>query len=142
MRRTLEAVQKGVESGAVDIQELDARVLALLKLLRQTGKFTDRRESVPEQAISNPEHERLIREAGGEGIVLLKNERQVLPLTKSSAKKIAVLGPLAKHASAHGGGSASLNSHYTINPFDALTERLKDVELTYSKGKKPQPLDP
>ncbi|CAK7225772.1 hypothetical protein SEUCBS140593_006016 [Sporothrix eucalyptigena] len=133
-RRTLQTVQKLVDSGGVDVKEIDARVLTLLKLLRRTGKFTDRKESVPERAIRRPEHDRLIREAGSEGIVLLKNAGEILPLRKELVKKIAILGPLAKHASAHGGGSASLNSHYTINPFDALTERLDGAELTYSQG--------
>lgn len=89
---------------------------------------------MPQQPFSDPEHERFTRESGGEGIVLLKKESQVLPLKQGSSKKIAVLGPLAKHPSAHGGGSASPNSHYTINPFDALTKRLKNTKLTYSKG--------
>lgn len=116
------------------MKEIDARILTLLKLLRRAGKFTDRKESVPEQAIRRPEHDQLIREAGAEGIVLLKNAGEILPLKKEFAKKIAILGPLAKRASAHGGGSASLNSHYTVNPFDALTERLGRAELTYSQG--------
>ncbi|KAI8242330.1 Beta-glucosidase B [Colletotrichum sp. SAR 10_96] len=133
-RRQPAIVHKLIEGGKVDVKDIDDRVLPLLKLLRQTGKFTDRREPVPERAISRPEHENLIREAGGEGVVLLKNSESALPLKPSHLKNIAVLGPLAKHAAAHGGGSASLNCHYKISPFDAIKSRLPDSNLSYSKG--------
>ncbi|EQB55592.1 hypothetical protein CGLO_04458 [Colletotrichum gloeosporioides Cg-14] len=133
-RRQPAVVHKLIEDGKVDVKDIDDRVLPLLKLLRQTGKFTDRREPVPERAISRPEHEKLIREAGGEGVVLLKNSDGALPLKPSHLQNIAVLGPLAKHAAAHGGGSASLNCHYKISPFDAIKSRLPDSKLSYSKG--------
>ncbi|KAM5343512.1 hypothetical protein ACJ41O_012049 [Fusarium nematophilum] len=133
-RRKTEVVQQLIDQGKVDIKDVDEHVLNLLKLLRKTGKFTDRREPVPEEAISRPDHESLIREAGGEGVVLLKNSNQALPLKPSSLKKIAVLGPLAKQAAAHGGGSASLNCHYKVSPFDAIKSRLGDCEVSYSKG--------
>lgn len=133
-RRTLEVVQNSVDSGETDTKDVDQRVLAVLKLLRHTGKFTDRRETPKEQAISQPEHEALIREAGAEGIVLLKNTNKTLPITPKKGQKIAMIGPLAKYASAHGGGSASLSCHYKVNPYDAFTSRLGDCELSYSKG--------
>lgn len=132
--RKLEAVQKSLKSGETNPPDIDARVLAVLKLLRQTGKLTDRKTTPQEQAISRTEHEALIRVAGAEGIVLLKNESNILPVKPKKGQKIAILGPLAKYASAHGGGSASLNCHYKMNPYDAVHSRLKECELSYSKG--------
>jgi beta-glucosidase len=133
--RSLENVKKAVEENKVDVKDIDKRVLANLKLLRNVGKFTDRRETPKEQAVDLPEHRALVREAGAEGIVLLKNENNTLPLDKSKLKKVAILGPLAKYAAAHGGGSASLNAHYKVTPFDALKQSFGDnVELNYSKG--------
>lgn len=134
-RRQLDVVQKSIENGEVKVEDVDQRALAVLKLLERTGKFTDRKETPKEQAISRPEHEALIREAGAEGVVLLKNSRSILPLNPKKSRKIALLGPLAKYASAHGGGSASLNCHYKVNPYDAFQKRLGDTcEITYSKG--------
>ncbi|KAH7136306.1 glycoside hydrolase superfamily [Dactylonectria macrodidyma] len=133
-RRKPDVVQKLIDEGSVELKDVDEHVLNLLKLLRKTGKFTDRREPVQEKAMSRPEHERLIREAGGEGVVLLKNANKTLPLKPSSLKKIALLGPLAKHAAAHGGGSASLNCHYKVSPFDAIKSRLSDCDISYSQG--------
>ncbi|KAF9876903.1 hypothetical protein CkaCkLH20_05749 [Colletotrichum karsti] len=133
-RRKPDLIQKLIENGDVDIKDVDEHVLAVLKLLRQTGKFTDRRETPPERAVSRPEHEKLIRQAGGEGIVLLKNSNRTLPLKSSSIKSAALLGPLAKIAAAHGGGSASLNCHYKISPYDAFKSRLPDCKITTSEG--------
>lgn len=134
-RRQLDVVKKALNDGQVDIKDIDQRALAVLKLLKRTGKLTDRKNTPKEQAISRPEHEALIREAGAEGIVLLKNSPAVLPLNPENSRKIALLGPLAKYASAHGGGSASLNCHYKVNPYDAFQQRLGDkCEITHSKG--------
>ncbi|KAH8900771.1 hypothetical protein GQ53DRAFT_675543 [Thozetella sp. PMI_491] len=134
-QRTKEAVQQALKDGLVSEADIDARVLNSLELLQKVGKFTDRKSTPAEQAVDKPEHRALIREAGAAGLVLLKNRDRVLPVDTTVVKKIALLGPLAKHASAHGGGSASLNCHYKISPFDALSERLGDtVDLTYSKG--------
>jgi beta-glucosidase len=107
--RTPAAAKESLNKGLVDVKDVDERILALLKLLRKTGKFTDRRNTPKEQAINRRDHQALIREAGAEGVVLLKNDGQALPINSRKTKKIALLGPLAKVAAAHGGGSASLN---------------------------------
>ena len=70
-------------------------------------------------------------------MVLLKNKDNVLPLSKDKVKgkKIALLGH-AKTGMAHGGGSASVNAHYKVTPWDALHEALGDsAEFSYAKGK-------
>ncbi|KAK0112943.1 hypothetical protein ONS95_014661 [Cadophora gregata] len=132
--RALEQVKPAIEAGEVPESTINDRAHAVLRLLKKTGKFGERRADLPETAQDLPEHRDLIRQAGGEGIVLLKNEA-ILPLNKGQLKKIALLGPLAKHAAAHGGGSASLNCHYKISPFNAFSSRLgSDVDVTYSKG--------
>lgn len=134
--RSQEVLKKALKDNTITVSTLDTRARAVLKLLQRTGKFSDRRESFKEQAIDRPEHRKLIREAGSQGLVLLKNDRKTLPIDVRSVNKIALLGPLAKYTAAHGGGSASLNAHYKISPFQAFEERIGDkVELTYSKGK-------
>jgi beta-glucosidase len=134
--RSIESVHDALKAGRISATDIDDRVRYILKLLEQVGKFSDRRITPKEQAIDLPEHRALIRQAGGEGLVLLKNDNNILPLDITKHKKIALLGPLAKYAGAHGGGSASLNCHYKVTPYDAFVDRLgSQVELTYSKGK-------
>jgi beta-glucosidase len=64
----------------------------------------------------------LLRKIGDESIVLLKNEHNVLPLKKD--KKTLVIGPNAKVATYHGGGSASLSAYYAVTPYDGISEKL------------------
>src|SRR6266699_164632 len=73
-------------------------------------------EQVPEQALDLPDHRALIREAGAEGIVLLKNERNLLPLQPEHFTSLAMIGPNAKVAQIMGGGSAQVNAHYAVTP--------------------------
>lgn len=91
-----------------------------------------------EEHNDSPEDARFLRELAGEGIVLLKNERNMLPLSAGKRAKLAVLGPNAKAARNSGGGSASLNSYYTVTPWDGIEARVKAaggaVELSYSRG--------
>jgi beta-glucosidase len=133
--RSIAVIKKEIEAGLIESKTIDDRARAVLQLLEKTGKFADRREQLEEKAVDLQEHRDLIREAGAEGIVLLKNDGGILPLDKSKCKKVALLGPLAKYPAAHGGGSASMNPHYKVSPFEAFTKRVgPDVEITYSKG--------
>lgn len=128
-------VHEALRDGRVSDTEIDERVRNLLKLLERVGKFSDRGPTPPEQAIDRPEHRALIREAGAAGVVLLKNENNVLPIDTNRTKKIALLGPLAQEASAHGGGSSFLTCHYKVSPYEAFTRALgSQVELSCSKG--------
>ncbi|KAH7145424.1 thermostable beta-glucosidase B [Dactylonectria estremocensis] len=134
--RKKDQVLDAIKAGKLTEETINERAIRVLKFLERENCFND--PAIPdEKAINKPEHQALIREAGAKGMVLLKNEAGLLPLTKEKArgKKIAVLG-LAKESLAHGGGSASVNSHYKITPWQGLTEAFKgdDVELTYAKG--------
>lgn len=133
--RTTEAITDAVQKGLVSESTIDDRVRAVLELIEKVGGFKNR-EIPPERSIDNPVHRQLIREVARQGIVLLKNDKNVLPLVKEQlkGKKIALLG-LAKEALIHGGGSASLNSHYKISPWDGLHRAFgESVEFMYAKG--------
>jgi beta-glucosidase len=134
--RNTEDVIAAIKAGKTSEETIDERATRVLKFLERLNCFKD--PSIPdERAINNPKHQALIREAGSKGIVLLKNQDNVLPLSKEKVKgkKIALLGH-AKIGLAHGGGSASVNAHYKITPWDALHEALGDsVEFSYAKGK-------
>ncbi|KAI5208164.1 family 3 glycoside hydrolase [Aureobasidium subglaciale] len=127
------AVKGNIAAGRLSENTINQRVEEILNLLALTGKF-DNPESSAERAIINPEHSKLIREAGADGIVLLRNEDNILPLKSDEIKKIAVLG-LAKQCLAHGGGSASVNAHYKITPYEALSKAFEpDTVLLYAEG--------
>ena len=119
-----------VKSGAVSEETLDQRVTAMLRLMERVGSLDDHRPFV-EHANDRPEHRALIRRAGAEAAVLLKNNG-VLPLKGDG--RIAVIGPNAKTAQIMGGGSAQLNAHYRISPWEGLVAALGEDRLAYAPG--------
>src|SRR5690606_16284317 len=92
--------------------------------LRDTRLFEERAED-------RPEHRALIRRAGADAAVLLKNDG-VLPL--ASKGRIALIGPNAKTARIMGGGSAQLNAHYRVSPWEGLAAALGEERLAYAEG--------
>ncbi|KAH7121347.1 glycoside hydrolase superfamily [Dactylonectria macrodidyma] len=103
------------------IDERAREVLKLIKKCAATG-IKETGPDAPEQTMDTPETAALLRKIGNESIVLLKNENSVLPLAKD--KKTLVIGPNAKVATYHGGGSASLAAYYAVTPYDGIAEKL------------------
>lgn len=129
-----EKLLAAVERGEVTEATLDTNVHRLLLLLEKAGLF-EHPQSVPEQAIDLPERRTLVREAAAEGIVLLKNEQQALPLVREHLTKIAVIGPNAQVAQTTGGGSAQVNAHYVVTPFEGIVAKVGDhVHVSYEQG--------
>jgi len=133
-----EKLVKAVRDGAVSTDTLKESARLLLRLYSRVGAFAD--PVIPEErAIDRPEHRAIIRQAGAEGIVLLKNTG-LLPINPfdyaqgrpQASGKIAVIGPNAKTAQIMGGGSAQVNAHYSVSPFDGLAAH--GVELGYELG--------
>jgi beta-glucosidase len=123
-----------VERGEVMEAAVDTSVRRLLQLLVKADLF-EHAETGPEQDTDLPEHHALIREAGAEGIVLLKNEQQALPLQREQLTSIAVIGPNAHVAQIMGGGSAQVNAHYAITPFEGIEAKVGDqVSVRYELG--------
>lgn len=76
----------------------------------------------------------ILRRLGGEAIVVLKNQGEVLPITGQS-KKVLVLGPNAKARVLTGGGSAQLKSSWSVSPYEGLVANKPDgVDLSYTLG--------
>ena len=122
------------EQGEISETTIDESVRRLLRLIERVGAFKHTYEG-PEQAIDRPEHRAVAREAAAEGIVLLKNERDVLPLQSEKLTSLAIIGPNAKTARIMAGGSAQVNAHYTITPFAAVVARAGgQVNIGYEIG--------
>src|SRR6185312_802377 len=80
-------------------------------------------------------HSRTVYDIASESIVLLKNDKGLLPLNISSIKSIAVIGDNATRTFHLGGFGAGVKARYEITPLEGLTGRLGDrVVLRYAKG--------
>ena len=124
---------KAVNDGKVKEEIVDDKVRRILRVADFTGRLDDPSEK-PEESNNLEEDRILIRKAGSEGMVLLKNDN-VLPFKKESIKKLAVIGPNALKGQYLGGGSASLNPHYVVHPLEGIELALGDTaEINYAKG--------
>ena len=122
---------KLIKSGEVGTKELDDKVRRILRL----AFLTTMNKNKPFGNIASEEHRAIAKEIGEEGIVLLKNQKNVLPINIAKTKKIAVIGENAIKMMTVGGGSSSLKVKYETLPLDGIKARFgKDAEVTYARG--------
>ena len=121
-----------VEKGEVDAETVKTSALRMLRLFERTGAL-DTMDEQPERPDDRPEHRDLIRRAGAEAMVMLTNDG-ILPLDARRLSRVAVIGPNAMEARVMGGGSAQLNPHYTVSPWDGLVSVLGEDKLIHAKG--------
>jgi beta-glucosidase len=128
-----EKLVTAVTQGQVSPDAIKESARRVLRLIARVGAFDD--PTIPEErADDRPEHRALIRRAAAEGIVLLTNNG-VLPLDSKSGQKLAIIGPNAKTAQIMGGGSAQVNAHYRVSPWDGIQARLgADAPIGYALG--------
>ena len=89
----------------------------------------------PYGSLGSPEHSAAGRKVAEEGIVLLQNKNNVLPIDLGKAKKIAVIGENAIKRMTVGGGSSSLKSKYEITPLEGLKRHIGNrAEIVFARG--------
>lgn len=122
---------KGIQEGTYSTKELDDKVRRVLRLTMRT--VMDRHR--PFGSMGSDEHVAACRQIGEEGVVLLKNDRQILPVDPAKTPRIAVVGENAIKMMTVGGGSSSLKARYEVTPLDGLKKRFGDkAEIVYARG--------
>ena len=122
---------KLIKEGKIGTQELDDKVRRILRLAFRTNMNKNR----PFGSLCSPEHIEAARRIGEEGIVLLKNENNILPINMNKIKRIAVIGENAIKMMTVGGGSSSLKVKYELSPLDGIKKRFGDkAEIVYARG--------
>ena len=104
-------LKTAVLAGVVPVQRLDDMVYRVLFSMFRLGLFDHPTRSTPAHTVSTPAHRLLALRAAEEGMVLLKNDAQLLPLTRHHLR-IAVIGPVGKGGAGNvcgGGGSAAVS---------------------------------
>ena len=124
-----------VKSGQLKMATLDEAVRRILRIKKQLGlwenPYTD---EAPEQSvIKDPAHRALARSSAARSLVLLKNEKNVLPL--QSPKNILVVGPLGDNGEDllgpwHGDG----RKEEVVTLLQGLKNRYPGASVTYQKG--------
>jgi beta-glucosidase len=139
-----EAIVAAVKSGVISMEQLDANVARILQIILKSPTFKGYKYSDKPDLTA---HAKVAREAAAQGMVLLRNENEALPLAKG--KKIAVFGNTSFNIIAGGTGSGDVNKAYTISLLQGLhnagytvTDKLSksyDDYLADAKAKQPKP---
>lgn len=120
-----------INAGKVGTKELDDKVRRVLRLAFLTTMNKNR----PYGSFATQEHALAARKIAQEGIVLLKNTKQVLPINLNKTKTIAVIGENAIKMMTVGGGSSSLKAQYEISPLDGIRKRVANqANIVYARG--------
>jgi beta-glucosidase len=124
------------KKGYIRDEDLSKNVTRLFRARIKLGEF-DPPENVPftkipQSKLESEDHQKLALQAARQSMVLLKNDKNLLPLNANAVKKIAVIGPNADIVEL--GGYSGMPS-VKISPLDGLKQKLAGkAEVVFSKG--------
>ena len=123
--------EERLKDGRASMEVLDDKVRRVLRLNFRTAMNRNK----PFGSLCSPEHYEAARKIAGEGIVLLKNDDDILPIDLEKTSKILVVGENAIKKMTVGGGSSSLKAQYECTPIVGLREAVGDkAEVVYQRG--------
>ncbi|PAZ12192.1 glycosyl hydrolase [Streptomyces sp. SA15] len=129
-----EALAQAVRDGEVEEAKVDAAVRNVLRLAARVGILEGAEPAVTELP-DTVDGEALAREIARRSFVLVRNERDALPLKPHGT--VALIGAAARDARVLGGGSATVFPARIVSPLDGLTAALPDGSLSYAVGADP-----
>lgn len=128
-------LRKAVEDGKISQETLNKRVAEILRIKFWLGLFDNPYRGngkQAEQIVHSKEHQAVSLEAARQSLVLLKNETNLLPLSKS-VRSLAVIGPNADEQTQlicrYGPANAPIKTVY-----QGIKELLPHAEVIYKKG--------
>ncbi|HWK02046.1 MAG TPA: glycoside hydrolase family 3 C-terminal domain-containing protein [Puia sp.] len=142
-----DAIVAAVKDGSLSIGQLDANVAGILNIILKSPTFKGYKYSGKPDLKS---HAKVSRMAAAQGMVLLKNEDETLPL--ASGKRLALFGNTSYNIIAGGTGSGNVNRAYTVSLLQGLSNAGYKVQemlaksyadyLADAKAKQPKGLPP
>ena len=123
-----------IQEGKYTTKELDEKVRRVLRLFFRTTMAPKKNHGF----LCSESHYAAARKIADEGIVLLQNQRNVLPLNLQKAKTVLVVGENAIKMMTVGGGSSSLKAQREISPLQGLKQALAQaapsIQVDYERG--------
>ena len=131
-------LEKLVKGGKVDVKYIDEAVRRILYKKFELGLFDDpyrfSDEKREQKVMNDPKYKKAALLAAQQAIVLLKNSKNVLPLSKS-LKNIALIGPLvnAKRDQA-GSWVVYADTANIVSVYEGVQQKIKKANLKYAFG--------
>ena len=122
---------KGLREGKYTTKELDDKARRILRTIFRTSMR-------PEPNYGRfvcPEHYQAARDIAAAGVVLLKNDNNLLPMNVKEGAKIVLVGENAVKKMVVGGGSSNLKTAYEVNPLEGIQNAYGDkAEIVWVRG--------
>ncbi len=129
------ALIDSVRTGKLSESVVDDKVREILRLRFAIEPIPNEKANTVK--ISQKEQQKVAYNVAAKSIVLLKNEKAVLPINSQKTKKIAVIGLNATTTTASGGMGAGAKTPYEVSPLQGLKNRIgNDVEIQYAPAYK------
>lgn len=123
-----------VKDGKVAESTIDDKVSRILWVMYHTSLATN----APAGKLNTPDHSKTVYDVAAEAIVLLKNNKQMLPLNIAKYKSIAIIGDNATQTFHSGGFGAGVKAKYEVTALEGLKSRIGNkVDLKFAQGYKP-----
>lgn len=128
----LQMIERGEVDKKTALVKIDNKVRHILNVMNKLHMLDGERNAGGYNDYSD---KAALRQAARESIVLLKNEKNILPLDKKKIKKLLVVGENANRQHAPGGGSAEIKALYEITPLMGIHMLLGgNTEIVYKPG--------
>lgn len=123
-----------IQNGTLRKSSLNALVERNIDFALTAAKHREQWEESSGEVDYEAQHA-LARRIAEESIVLLKNEENLLPITKEKFQKVAIIGKMAFDPRIQGAGSSKINEISIDTPYESLTKALESViEIVSSQG--------
>ncbi|MBS5980100.1 MAG: beta-glucosidase BglX, partial [Dysgonomonas mossii] len=123
-----------VKEGKVSVETIDNAVRNILRIKFRMGLFENPYVDTKKESVLYADaHLKAARQAAIESAILLKNDNNILPLSRG--KKVAIIGPMADAPHDQMGTWVfDGDKNYTVTPVAALKGEYKDVNYVYEEG--------
>ncbi len=127
-------VKAALQNGTVSQTSINENATRIVRMILRSGVIDG--VKTPNPALVNSDASREVAlKAAQEGIVLLKNERSILPLDNTKIRSIAVFGPAGRELQMGAEGSPGVTPLRSVGPLQGITERAgESVKVNYVAG--------
>ncbi len=129
-------LNEAVKQGLISEEQIDVAVKRLLLARFKMGQFDPdemvKYSKIPYSIVDSKAHQELALEAARKSMVLLKNDKNILPLSKE-VKKVAVIGPNASDIDVLLANYNGIPSN-PVTPLAGIQQKLPGAEVTYALG--------
>jgi beta-glucosidase len=122
-----------IKNGVIQESLIDDKVSRILRMIFRFG-FYDQRQQDKNIPLDNPASAKVALTLAQEGIVLLKNENNILPLDQNKIRTIALIGPNAARY-VFGGGSSQTVPFHSVSPLQGIKNMVGDkIRINFLSG--------